>query len=73
METISAMSVGRQETLVALAWVGRGDYEAEEWEDALKLAAERDNGNVAGYLSGMPMLADHLEAGAATLGIGLSD
>ncbi|MAK60445.1 MAG: hypothetical protein CMK09_05665 [Ponticaulis sp.] len=73
MEAIRALSMGRQEALVAVCWIGRGDYEAEEWDEALKFAAERDNGNVAGYLAGIPMLADYLEAGAAALGINLSD
>ena len=27
--------------LIALAWVGRGDYRREEWEDARALAQER--------------------------------
>ena len=36
-------------------------------------ALDRDNGDVAHYLAGMPMLGDYLEAGADTLGISLAD
>lgn len=73
LEGIAGLSMEEQETLVALVWVGRGDFDAAEWEDARKMAAERDNGDVAHYLSGIPMLGDYLEAGAAALGIILSD
>ena len=73
LEGIAGLSMEEQETLVALVWVGRGDYDAAEWDDARKMAAERDNGDVAHYLSGIPMLGDYLEAGAAALGITLTD
>ena len=29
--------------LLALAWIGRGDYEAEDWKRAVKAASERDD------------------------------
>ena len=54
--------------LIALAWVGRGDYEREEWQDARVLARERHRDHSAGYLMGMPTLGDYLEEGLATLG-----
>ncbi len=73
LEGIAGLSMEEQETLVALAWVGRGDYDAAEWDDARKMAAERDNGDIAHYLSGMPMLGDYLEGGAAAMGLNLAD
>ena len=73
LEGIEGLSMEQQETLVALVWIGRGDFDGDEWEEARKLAADRDNGDVAHYLSGMPMLGDYLEAGAAALGINLAD
>lgn len=73
LEGIAGLSMDEQETLVALAWIGRGDYDASEWEEARQMAADRDNGDVAHYLSGMPMLGDYLEAGAAALGINLAE
>ncbi|MFC6196852.1 DUF3775 domain-containing protein [Ponticaulis profundi] len=68
-DTIESLSVDQQEALIALVWVGRGDFDASEWQKALDLAAERDNGNVAEYLAGIPLLGDFLEAGADTMGI----
>ena len=50
---------------VALAWIGRGTYDASEWEDAF--AEANDLGADAGVeeLLDMPLLASHLEAGLA--------
>lgn len=54
--------------LIALAWVGRGDFDREEWLDARRLAQERHRRHSADYLVGMPALGDYLEEGLATLG-----
>ena len=54
--------------LIALAWVGRGDFDGTEWADAKALAAERHHRRSADYLLGMPMLGDNLEEGLAALG-----
>ena len=53
----------QQAELVALMWVGRGDMEPEEWEDALGLAAERRDGSTAAYLLKHPHVADHMIEG----------
>jgi hypothetical protein len=57
--------------LVALTWVGRGDYAApEEWQDALEEARNRQaEVNTAAYLLGNPLLADYLEEGLNQLGL----
>ena len=52
------------ETL-ALAWVGRGTYDASEWEDACAEAAENDSESAIDELMDMPLLASHLEGGLA--------
>ncbi len=54
--------------LLALMWVGRGDFEAEEWGEALATAAERHNGREAKYLVGTPLLGDYVEEGLTALG-----
>lgn len=54
--------------LIALLWLGRGDYSAAEWPEARALAAERDVGNVADYLLGEPSLGDFIEEGLTALG-----
>ena len=52
------------ETL-ALAWVGRGTYDATEWEDAFAEASDLDSDERMDELMDMPLLASHLDAGLA--------
>ena len=55
--------------LVALAWLGRGDYVPDEWPQALITARERRSPDGVGrYLVGIPLLADYLEEGMSQLG-----
>jgi hypothetical protein len=49
--------------VVALAWVGRGTYDATEWDDASEEANSLDNEQKIDELMDMPLLAGHLEAG----------
>ncbi len=59
--------------LIALAWVGRGDFDGTEWAEAKALAAERHHRRSSEYLLGMPTLADNLEEGLAALGLSGDD
>jgi hypothetical protein len=59
--------------VIALVWLGRGDFSREEWEDALALARERHTSRSAEYLVGTPNLGDCLEEGAAQLGFSFED
>jgi hypothetical protein len=61
---INAMDEDEQIELVALFFVGRGDFSAEEWDSAVAFAAERrKDGPAARYLLQHPLLASYLEAG----------
>ncbi|GGE79975.1 MULTISPECIES: DUF3775 domain-containing protein [Sphingomonas] len=51
--------------VLALAWVGRGTYDATEWEEALEEANDRSGESPADQLMEMPMLAGYLDAGLA--------
>ena len=70
---INALSQDEQIDLVALAWLGRDDYTADDWADIRAEAARALNKRTARYLLGMPMLGDHLEEGLAQLGISLEE
>lgn len=59
--------------LIALSWVGRGDFDRKEWANARALARERRTRDSANYLIGMPSLGDYLEEGLAELGYGCED
>lgn len=70
---IGRMNYDEQANLVALAWVGRGTFEPEEFDEAVETArAERIN-STASYLLGMPMLADYLEEGLEKMGYSAED
>lgn len=70
---IKDLEDGEQSDLVALTWVGRGDFTADEWSQAKKEARERHTGPTADYLLGIPVLADYLEAGLDELGYSCND
>lgn len=71
---IDELNEDQQNALIALAWVGRGDYEPEEWEEALKLAAERNaRGGAGAYLAGMEGLGDLLSEGLAAFGLAIEE
>ena len=59
--------------VIALAWLGRGDADVEEWPSLVALAEERHRAPSADYLLGMPMLADILEEGLSALGYSCED
>jgi len=70
---VDSLDMDEQCELVALAWVGRGDFDLAEWEDAEELARDRHNDHTAEYLLGMPLLPDYLQAGLDALGISCED
>lgn len=53
----------QQQEVVSLLWIGRGDYELDEWDDAMSYAADAWNERTAEYLIAHPMLADYLIEG----------
>lgn len=59
--------------LIALAWVGRGDFDRNSWSEARRLATERHRRHSADYLVGMPTLGDYLEEGLVALGHSMPD
>jgi len=54
--------------LVALMWLGRGDYDAEQWDEACSAAQDRKTQRTAEYLISTPLVADYLEEGLDLLG-----
>jgi hypothetical protein len=72
-DAIDGLNVDEQIELVALTWLGRGDFEAREWKQALATAREAHNARTAAYLVGTPNLGDELEEGMAALGLSCAD
>lgn len=67
-ELIDDLNDDEAAALVAIVWVGRGDYDAADFEEAKADAAERAEGSTSKYLLGMPLLADYLDSGLDALG-----
>lgn len=76
-DLLAALRLLNEEQLqevVALLWVGRGDYDRQSWRDALDAARElADERAMDAYLVGTPLLADLLEEGLTQLGHDCSD
>jgi hypothetical protein len=65
---INSLDEDEQIDLVALAWLGRDDYSADDWPAVRDDAARAHNKRTAQYLLGMPQLGDFLEEGLSMLG-----
>jgi Protein of unknown function (DUF3775) len=72
-DAIEGLNVDEREELLALTWLGRGDYDAASWPEALRQARETRTSTEVDYLIGTPLLADYLEEGIAALGLSLED
>ena len=60
---INDLDPDQQMSLVALMWVGRGDFSLDEWDDALAQARDSWTSHTAEYLISTPLLADYLGEG----------
>jgi hypothetical protein len=65
------LNVDEQDEVLALMWVGRGDFGRAEWRDALRQAHQTRNPRETRYLVGTPMLGDYLAQGIEELGYSL--
>jgi hypothetical protein len=66
--SIADLEPDQQAALVALLWIGRGDFDAKEWDDAFNQAKESWNKRTADYLLSKPLLPSYLEEGLEQLG-----
>ncbi|NNK78195.1 MAG: DUF3775 domain-containing protein [Litoreibacter sp.] len=70
---IEGLNEDEQASLVAVMWIGRESFGANELEEALATARSEATTPTADYLLGTPHLGDHLEAGLNALGISATD
>jgi hypothetical protein len=73
VDAINSLSELERIELLALAWLGRGDYTKEGWRDALKEARRVHDEKETDYLVGTPLLAAYLEEGLSQLGYSIDD
>jgi len=72
-DALDSLSILERQEVLALMWLGRGDYDAENWREALQQSGETMTANFTDYLLGTPLLGDYLEEGAVALGLSLED
>ncbi len=70
---LSGLPEDQQAELVAIMWIGRGTFEPEEWEDAVRTATEEKSTPTEDYLLGSPMLSEYLESGLEKLGFDVTE
>ncbi len=66
---IDGLNAEEKAHLTALAWVGRGAFEPEDFAEAVETAFAEATTPTADYLMGMPHLAENLESGLDAMGI----
>ncbi len=65
---LHALNEDELANLVALTWIGRGTYEASQWQEVLQRAHNSSDVSPERYLLRTPMLAEYLEAGLDAAG-----
>ncbi|WP_114088192.1 DUF3775 domain-containing protein [Thalassospira profundimaris] len=73
VDAINDLNWDEQCHLVALVWIGRGSFDADQWQEALSEAEEGHTNHTAEYLTGIPMLGEYIEEGLSAFDISLSD
>lgn len=65
---ISDLNEDEQASLVAIMWIGRETFTADDLEEAIETAKSEASSPTADYLLGIPLLSDYLQAGLEELG-----
>jgi len=67
-DAIADLEPDQQAQLVALMWLGRGDFDESEWDEAVTEATERATERTAEYVLATPLAPDYLLDGLELLG-----
>jgi hypothetical protein len=70
---IRSLNEDEQAELVALAWIGRGTFAPEEFDEAVATAKSERVNPTERYLLGMSLLPDYLEEGMERLGFSAAE
>src|ERR1700744_6243588 len=60
-QAISDLNEDERLDLIALIWLGRGDYSLAEWAEARAAASDVERRRTPRYVAGIPQAADYLE------------
>lgn len=70
---LQLLNADEQLDLLALLWIGRGDFTAGEWSEARAEAASMRTKRIPEYVAQTPQAGDYLEEGLAALGYSLEE
>jgi hypothetical protein len=73
VDAIDRLTDDEQVDLIAMTWIGRGDFTPEAWEGARLAAREISRERTPEYLAGLPLFGDYLAEGLARYGYRLRD
>ena len=69
LEVNESLTFNELKELLALTWLGRGDFTIDEWQSGLRRVRDVRRYHTADYLLATPLLADFLLEGLAQFGL----
>lgn len=60
---IRGLNDDQQLDLIALIWIGRGDFTLDQWAEAREAARDIGRARTPRYVAGIPLVSDYLEEG----------
>jgi hypothetical protein len=70
---LNSLDLDQRVELLAMMFVGRGDYDAKEWKEALAEARDTIDTRLTEYLLETPLLGDYLANAANDLGVEVAE
>jgi hypothetical protein len=70
---LQALNDDELEDLLALTWLGRGDYTVNDWADLMSEVRDVRDHRTVDYLIGTPLVADYLENGLSEFGLSCAE
>jgi hypothetical protein len=70
---ITDLNDDAQLDLIALIWIGRGDYALADWKEARLAAADIGRTRLPRYVLGLPLVSDYLAEALSQFGLSLED
>jgi hypothetical protein len=73
VSAVSDLNDDEQLDLIALIWLGRGDFSVAEWDEARRSARDIGRARTPRYVAEMPLVSDYLEDALSQFGHMLGD
>lgn len=70
---VQGLNDDEQLDLIALIWIGRGDFDLAQWNEAREAARDIGRARAARYVAGIPLVSDYLQEALSQIGLSLDD